>query len=213
MKKFDCCVWDFNGTILDDVETGMRSVNKMLSDRGLPILNSKEDYYAHFRFPIIEYYRSLGFDFESEPYEVLAPIWVEQYLINVKNAPMCEGVCEALTRFKNEGIRQVVISATEIDMLRGQLGDLGILEFFDEIRGLDNIHAASKVELAKAWRAEHKNEKLVFIGDTTHDWETAKAIDAECYLIEGGHQSRETLESTGAKIFSNLNDACNDIIK
>lgn len=213
MKKFDCCVWDFNGTILDDVETGMRSVNKMLSDRGLPILNSKEDYYAHFRFPIIEYYRSLGFDFESEPYEVLAPIWVEQYLINVKNAPMCEGVFETLTRLKNAGVRQVIISATEINMLRGQLEDLGILEFFDEIRGLDNIHAASKVELAKAWRAEHKNEKLVFIGDTTHDWETAKAIDAECYLIEGGHQSRETLESTGAKIFSNLNDACNDILK
>ena len=213
MKKFDCCVWDFNGTILDDVETGMRSVNKMLSDRGLPILNSKEDYYAHFRFPIIEYYRSLGFDFESEPYEVLAPIWVEQYLINVKNAPMCEGVFETLTRLKNAGVRQVIISVTEINMLRGQLEDLGILEFFDEIRGLDNIHAASKVELAKAWRAEHKNEKLVFIGDTTHDWETAKAIDAECYLIEGGHQSRETLESTGAKIFSNLNDACNDILK
>ena len=213
MKKFDCCVWDFNGTILDDVETGMKSVNKMLSDRGLPVLKGREDYYAHFRFPIIEYYRSLGFDFETEPYEVLAPIWVEQYLINVKDAPMCKGVCEALTRFKNEGIRQVVISATEIDMLRGQLEELGILRFFDEIRGLDNIHAASKVELARAWRSEHKNEKLVFIGDTTHDWETAKAIDAECYLVEGGHQSRETLESTDARIFSSLADACDDILK
>ena len=213
MIKFDCCVWDFNGTILDDVETGMISVNKMLADRGLPIIKDREDYYSHFRFPIIEYYRSLGFDFEAEPYEVLAPIWVEQYLINVKNAPLREGVRETLKSFKQKGIKQVIISATQLDMLKAQLEELGILDFFDEVLGLDNIHAASKVELARSWRARNSESSLIFLGDTTHDWETANAIGAECYLIEGGHQSRETLKTTDAKIFEDLNEACEYLLK
>ena len=213
MKNFDCCVWDFNGTILDDVETGMISVNKMLADRGLPTLKSKEDYYAHFRFPIVEYYRSLGFDFDREPYEVLAPIWVEQYLINVKNAPLCKGVKETLDRFKEKGIKQVIISATQLDMLKGQLSELGILGYFDEVLGLDNIHAASKVELARTWRERNAEKSLIFLGDTTHDWETAKAIGAECYLVAGGHQSRATLETTDAKIFTNLSEACVYLLK
>ena len=36
------CIWDFNGTILDDVETGILSVNRLLLERGLKTLKSKE---------------------------------------------------------------------------------------------------------------------------------------------------------------------------
>jgi len=105
MKNITCCIWDFNGTILDDVDTGIRSVNKLLKDRGLPTIESREDYYAHFRFPIIEYYRSLGFDFSKEPYEKIAPLWVAEYLENVKTAGLCEGVLAALERFRLAGLK------------------------------------------------------------------------------------------------------------
>jgi len=84
-------IWDFNGTIIDDVEAGITSVNKLLFDRGLPVIQDKESYRRLFRFPIIEYYRSLGFDFNAEPYEVLAPLWVAEYLNNSKSSPLREG--------------------------------------------------------------------------------------------------------------------------
>ena len=213
MARFTCCIWDFNGTILDDVETGIISVNKLLAERGLPTLADRADYYKHFRFPIKSYYESLGFDFSKEPYEKIAPLWVSEYLINVKNAPLCEGVMESLELLKKAGIKQIIMSATEIDMLKGQLSDLGIAEYFDEVWGLDNIHAASKVELAKNWRRNNPDEVAVFLGDTEHDFETAKAMDVECFLIEGGHQPRKTLEATEAKIFANVKDACVEITK
>ena len=213
MARFTCCIWDFNGTILDDVETGIISVNKLLAERGLPTLADRADYYKHFRFPIKSYYESLGFDFSKEPYEKIAPLWVSEYLINVKNAPLCEGVMESLELLKKAGIKQIIMSATEIDMLKGQLSDLGIADYFDEVWGLDNIHAASKVELAKNWRRNNPDEVAVFLGDTEHDFETAKAMDVECFLIEGGHQPRKTLEATEAKIFANVKDACVEITK
>ena len=40
--KYGTVVWDFNGTLLDDVEVGIRSVNKLLSDRGLPVIESRD---------------------------------------------------------------------------------------------------------------------------------------------------------------------------
>ena len=76
MKIYDYCIWDFNGTLLDDVGAGISSVNTLLSERNLPVIPSVDYYRGIFRFPIIEYYKSLGFDFDSEPYEELAPKWV-----------------------------------------------------------------------------------------------------------------------------------------
>ena len=47
--------------------------------------------------------------------------------------------------------------------------------------------------------------------DTEHDFETAMAIGVECFLVEGGHQPRKTLEATGARIFANAQAACFEI--
>ena len=94
--KYTHLMWDFNGTIFDDAEAGIKSVNKMLLERGLAPIPSKERYQEIFDFPIEDYYRSLGFDFEREPYEVLAPIWVDLYNMNVGSKKLLTGWLAAL---------------------------------------------------------------------------------------------------------------------
>lgn len=202
----DYCIWDFNGTILDDVGVGIASVNHLLTERKLPLIESEEAYRRVFRFPIRSYYETLGFDFEKEPYEVIAPLWVEQYMKRVKDAELYEGVLDVLKGFRNMGIRQVVLSATERTMLEGQLSTLGIDGFFEEILGLDNIHAASKLALARDWRERHLNEVVMFLGDTDHDYETAREMEADCYLIAGGHQSMEYLQKMTVPVFENVTE-------
>ena len=210
MKQFfqgslpDYCIWDFNGTILDDVETGILSVNHLLRERGLKTIDSREEYHGVFGFPIRRYYERLGFDFEREPYEVVAPLWVEQYLINVRNARMYEDVSETLERFRELGVRQIILSATELDMLKGQLIDLEIEGYFEEILGLDNIHASSKISLAEEWRRRHPQARLLLLGDTDHDYATARALGAECVLIARGHQSEEYLKTVCPTVLGSL---------
>ncbi len=207
--KYTDIIWDFNGTIIDDVEAGILSVNKMLSDRGLPTIKDKDHYREFFRFPIIEYYRALGFDFDAEPYEVLAPIWVELYLENSKRSPLCLGVREAIDLFREHGLHQHVLSASELKMLTEQLNGFGILDSFRSVSGLDNIHAHSKTELALAWKEAHPDAKVLLIGDTEHDFTTAKIIGADCALIAGGHQPRRVLElCEGARIYSSVYELC-----
>lgn len=194
------CIWDFNGTIFDDVDASILTVNTLLAQRGLPILESKEKYHEVFDFPIIDYYKRVGFDLENEPYEVIAPLWVELYLENTKNSRIYDGVIPALDFFDSRGIKQSVLSASEKNMLTGQLRTLGICERFDEIMGIDNIYADSKLALAENWIERHIGERVIFIGDTTHDYETAQLLGADCCLISAGHHSENRLRSVGKDV-------------
>ena len=177
-----------------------------MRERALPTLDSKEEYHAVFDFPIIDYYRKIGFDFDKEPYEVIAPIWVDLYLENSKHSGLFEDVLPALDFFENQGIKQSVLSASEKNMLTRQLHELGIYGRFEEIMGIDNIYAESKLAIAKKWREAHPDDKVMFIGDTTHDYETAQVLGADCYLISAGHQPEYKLRAVGeeVKIFPSL---------
>lgn len=193
MKKYEYLIWDFNGTILDDVEASMSSVNVLLEERGLKPMPSFEFYREVFDFPIKKYYAALGFDFINEPYEVVAPLWVALYNEAVKKSNIRCGVVEMMESLKNMGIKQYILSATEREMLRGQLDDLGITKYFDEVLGLDNIHAESKVALGKKLGERIDMTKALMIGDTVHDHETAVSMGCDIVLVEGGHQSRRRL--------------------
>ena len=204
--KYTCVVWDFNGTIFDDVDAGIVSVNKMLRERGLDVIPSVEYYREIFDFPIKEYYRGLGFDFEREPYEVLAPIWVDLYNENAERAGLCPGVAQTMAAIREMGIRQVIISACEINMLEHYLCKLGVRSYLDEVVGLDNIHAGGKIDRAEEWRRNNPDECVIMIGDTQHDGDTARALVGDCVLYAGGHQSRRRLEMCGYPVVDSITD-------
>ena len=49
-------IWDFNGTIMDDVDIAVAAVNDMLDKRGMARTN-RADYLQMIESPIIEYYK------------------------------------------------------------------------------------------------------------------------------------------------------------
>ena len=197
-------VWDFNGTILDDVDAGIHSINELLCERDLAPIPSREAYQEAFGFPIQEYYARIGFDFTKYPYEVLAPIWMEKYLRFVRDSRIFDDIPTTLETISRCGARQIVLSACEQQMLQRQLREFGVFDYFEEVLGLDNIHAASKTSLAIEWRKKNSAERILLIGDTDHDVETARAMGIECVLVARGHQSRARLETLGVPVVANL---------
>ena len=197
-------LWDFNGTLLDDVGIGIECINLLLTSRGLPSLRNREEYQRHFRFPIEEYYRSVGFDFSKDPYDILAHEWVAFYREREDSAPLFEGAEEILTYVQSRQIPQILFSATQREMLLQQIEALGIARYFNEILGSDNIYAAGKVAVGKAWMAAVMPERALLIGDSLHDAEAAREMGLECILIARGHQSRETLRAAGVPVLEDL---------
>ena len=200
-------IWDFNGTILQDVDLGLGCTNIMLAERDLPVIPSVEVYREVFGFPIDDYYRRMGFDFEKEDYDtVLAPQWVALYLAGEPTCPMMDGAAEAIAAVKAMEIPQILLSATETDMLTSQLDRLGIRGEFEEIIGLDNIHARSKKAQAIAWKERHPDARPLFVGDTLHDADVAAAVGGDCVLFCGGHQSHARLSACGLPVISDIRE-------
>ena len=100
--KYSHIVWDFNGTLLDDIMAGIDAVNVMLAQRGLATIESVDAYRELFCFPIIKYYAKLGFDFDKEDYySVLAPEWVAMYLENYKHSELTPNSKQTLQPWRN----------------------------------------------------------------------------------------------------------------
>ena len=211
--RFDLVVWDFNGTIIDDVRLGIDSVNTLLAARGLPTITGVDEYRRRLRFPIIDYYRDLGFDFDAEPYEKLAHERVALYNAGADKLEATVGAREAIAAIADAGIEQMILSASERDMMIRALDRLGLTGFFGEILGQDNIYAAGKLETARAFAAGCGAKNPVVIGDTVHDAETARELGAQCILYTLGHSSPDDLRRTGATLVSDLRDAASLILE
>ena len=198
-------LWDWNGTLVADVDHVVDTNNLILKQYGYRS-TSAEEYRRLFRHPVHEYYYDLGVTPEDFPN--LARDWNRAYVAGFGRVPLAPGVAEALRRFRAAGHKQVIISASQVDQLRAQVQRFPELEgMFDEILGLDNVLAVSKVHLATEYlqRTGMNPDEAVFLGDTNHDAETAAAIGCRCYLIEGGHQERARLEQAeGATVVPSI---------
>jgi phosphoglycolate phosphatase len=203
--KYTHIVWDFNGTIIDDVGIGIQSVNPLLEKRGLKPIESLDEYKKLFDFPIIDYYRRLGFDFEKEPYEKIAVEWVENYKALSDEIPLVDGVLKALESIGNLGLKNLILSASERDMLEDKLTKLGIIEKFECLLALDNIYAHSKLDIAREYFADKDKSKYLMVGDTVHDFDVARKVGIDVVLVACGHQSYDKLVSTGCVVFGNMN--------
>ena len=83
--KYKHIVWDWNGTLLDDRWLCIEAINYVLKSRNMPLVSNK-DYRNLFCFPVIEYYKKLGFDFTKEPFPILGIIeYYKDILKNLKN--------------------------------------------------------------------------------------------------------------------------------
>ena len=118
-------------------------------------------------------------------------------------------VLEVLKYLRNQ-IQVIGISASEIQT-KEAITHFKIVDFFDEISGLDNHFAFSKTTLGINMLNKLKisPENTCLIGDTDHDSEVADAIGCKCILIADGHQSKSRLEETGSFVIDNLKDLFN----
>lgn len=202
--KYTHIIWDFNGTILNDVQTGIDAVNALLDRYGKRRIESAEQYRKVFCFPVIDYYDAIGL--EREKFSEYAPEWVKEYNLREPYAPIFDGVTDMLEYFKQQGIPQYLLSATERKMLGVQVDRLGIRTYFEELIGQDGIEAHGKAEAAKHFAERVRPKHGLVIGDSLHDFEVAQTIGAECILLAYGHQDRARLSTVGCRVFDTIAD-------
>jgi phosphoglycolate phosphatase len=204
--KYEHILWDWNGTLLDDIDACIISINKSLSEHGLPLM-TKAAYFEKFDFPVKNYYAKIGFDISGDKYEKLAQQYIENYVAESKtSAKLHNGVEEMLKFFYDNNVPQSILSASDYDILLERLKHYDILKYFEDIKALDNVYAHGKMHLGREWRQQHPNKKALFIGDTKHDFEVAADMGANCILFSGGHCKRYQLEQSDCIVIDDLEE-------
>jgi phosphoglycolate phosphatase len=210
IENYDLIIWDWNGTLLDDSSYCLAITNSMLEKRGLPLL-PKERYQEIMDFPIIDYYAKLGFDYEKEPYDLLAHEFIDEYENGKGCLKLRTGVKETLNKIKELGKSQAILSAYVQNALRSTVASHGIQDSFDQIVGMDNVYAHGKIDLAKKFInaiGNHKS-KILYIGDTTHDYEVAQEMGVDSILVFSGHNSIERLKNCKVNVITELGELFN----
>jgi phosphoglycolate phosphatase len=154
---------------------------------------------------VIDYYRRAGFDLEKEPFETPAKEFIRLYHSDETRSRLFDGAAEALAAVNKMGLRQAVLSASEQNNLRSQTGMFDIERYFDDILGIRDIYAESKLTVGQSY-IEGIRGKAVLIGDTLHDYEVASALGADCILIANGHQHKYKLLGCGAFVLDDIKE-------
>ncbi|MEN8118654.1 MAG: HAD hydrolase-like protein, partial [Bacteroidota bacterium] len=108
-------IWDWNGTLLNDLDFCISTINTLLKNRNLDLLD-RETYKEVFSFPVKDYYAAIGFDFSKEDFAVPAREFIDLYDNGVKNCSLHPSAIEVLAWFQKKGIRQFVLSAMKQNM-------------------------------------------------------------------------------------------------
>ena len=187
-------LWDWNGTLLDDTQAALDTLNDMLVRRGCKPIAM--DYYRdHFAFPCRPFYERIGMAIPDSEWDALAREYHDVY--SRQSVRLNAETLAALERVKRAGAKQSIISALRQDLLDAQTAAFGVAPYMECVYGTDNLDGASKLDRAlelmtklvsTAEEGDRFLSNVVMIGDALHDKEVADALGIRCVLCaQGSH--------------------------
>lgn len=204
-SKYKHIIFDWNGTLLDDLWLAVEIIDGMLVKRGLESMNIKR-YSEIFDFPVKDYYQNIGFDFNQESFEKVGTEFIEKYDKRQYECNLQKGCLELIEFLFQKNILLSILSAREQLMLEQNLKYYKLDKYFPKISGLNDHYANSKLEngLKLINSSTISVSETLLIGDTLHDAEVAKTMGIDCILIASGHQNVERLKKANLPIFESL---------
>ena len=196
-------IWDWNGTLLDDVAAAVGALGRMLAKRGVAPV-TVDRYRRRFGFPVRPFYAELGVDLEKWDWDGICEDFHE--FVAQEPQSVREDALAALELAALAGFRQSVLSALRQDLLDRALAENGFDRFMHRAFGTDNLDGCSKLQRGRELMAElgAGAGNVVLVGDTLHDAEVARAIGARCVLVTCGHQAPDRLVAAGCPLSGDL---------
>jgi phosphoglycolate phosphatase len=200
-------LWDWNGTLLNDVELTVEVTNEVLVPHGGPSI----DIHYHrrnFLFPVADYYHHLGFPPERLDHAVIHSAWGERYEARKIECDLHEGAHGVLGELTTRGFKQAILSAYPEDLLRETVAHHKIETHFRGIFGNPTNDGTSKLQTARRLLHELAIDpaEALIVGDTHHDAEIGGALGCPVILVSHGHQDHARLATTPHPVCRTLHE-------
>lgn len=207
-------VWDWNGTLLEDLPLVVASVNAALGEHGLEPI-SVADYTANYTRPVRRFYDVLlGRDVDDDEWKRIDEVFHETYAAVVaERTELMPGAREALQTVDASHASQSLLSMYPHHLLLPLVDRFGLDEHFEVVHGLVGGGGGRKLPHLERHLEEmvhlHGDDprRTLVIGDAIDDAVAAQHVGARVVLLASGSHPRGELEATGAPVVGSLEDA------
>jgi phosphoglycolate phosphatase-like HAD superfamily hydrolase len=197
-------VWDWNGTLLNDLGLVVNATNIALGSAGAPPV-TEEEHRRDFRRPIIDYYGSLlGRVVTPDEFALMDRIFHDHYRLGLRTCGLAPDAVAALSTWTGT---QSLLSMWFHEELVPTVDGYGLTTHFRRIDGF-------KGGLGGGFKAEHLKTHLielgldgpdvVLIGDSVDDADAAESVGAACVLYSGGFTGLARLQQVGVPVADSL---------
>lgn len=207
-------VWDWNGTLFDDLELVLEAVNRGVEMLGIGAI-TLDDYRTHYTRPVKMFYdRIAGREVSESEWREIDHRFHDGYRELLARARPTRGAVPALDAVRAAGVPQSLLSMFPHPDLIPLVSKLGLATYFDRIDGLrgppgDTKRAYLEAHLRNLIGDTDPADVLV-IGDTPDDAVAASHVGARCVLYHNGAHHRQELEAIGVPVVDSLLAAVTD---
>jgi phosphoglycolate phosphatase-like HAD superfamily hydrolase len=200
-------IWDWNGTLLDDLALVVAATNASLAScGGAP--TTAEAHRRDFRRPIAAYYAAtLGRAVDEVEFAQLDRIFHAAYAEGLLGCALAAHAATALAAWPGT---QSLLSMWFHDELVPTVDRYGLTRYFARVDGLRaTIGGGSKAPHLAAHLAALglTGPECVLIGDSVDDSDAAETVGARCVLYAGGFTDADRLAATGRPVATGLTEA------
>jgi len=202
-------VWDWNGTLLDDLDIVVESLNVGTARFGVPPIDH-DGYRDHFTRPVRGFYDSLfGRAISDMEWAELNRSFHDEYHTRVERASLTTGARETIDRVVDLGWSQSLLSMSVHDHLLEIVSSHGIADRFLSVDGIRSNTGGLKAGHLGAHLDSLQKEPatVLLIGDTPDDAMAARGVGAGIVLYDGGSHHLDALHALGAPVADTLMDA------
>ena len=184
---FKNLIFDWSGTLVDDMGPVIEATNVVLAKYGVAPYD-REGFRRNFRLPYREFYEELlpGIALEELEAHFRPAFDAATSLVTV--LPHAR---EKLEWAKGRGMRMFVLTSMDADAFARQITEFGMLDFFEKTYAgvLDKRELIAQI---LETHGLHKDE-TAFVGDMTHDIETAQHGGISSIAVLTGYHHAEVL--------------------
>lgn len=203
----DHLVWDWNGTLLNDLNLVVSATNTALAGIGGPVITA-EEHRTQFRRPVADYYAEvLGRVLDAEEFGRLDKLFHDAYRIGLASCELAEDAVGAIRSWTGS---QSLLSMWFHDELVPAVDRYGLTALFHQVDGLRGTVGGDRkaVHLARHLATFGVDgASTVLIGDSVDDAEAAESVGARCVLYTGGFTDSARLRAAGVPVADSLTEA------
>jgi phosphoglycolate phosphatase-like HAD superfamily hydrolase len=178
-------VWDWNGTLLNDLDVVVGATNASLAGSGIAVID-RDRFRRDFRRPIRSFNeRLLGRALTDQQWRTADDAFHDHYRQQLQHCELADGAGAALELLARAGVGQSLLSMWRHDELLELLAQRRLAQMFTRIDGDRRFDGGPKADrLLDHLSAQRLDPRdVVLIGDTLDDAAAAEAVGARCVLV------------------------------